>query len=164
MPTTFDLHPLIAASMLLLLLFAVDGDLRSRQIPNGLSLGGIALGLILNFTLHGTPGGSDALLGALTGGLLLLPLWLLRGLGGGDVKLMAAVGAHLGVMASLLAALSTLIVGAVIAMVVMLARRRNASASGSTGTPATDFPYAPAIAAGSLFAATWPLLSSAVAP
>lgn len=164
MPTTFDLHPLIAASLLLLLLFAVDGDLRARRIPNALSLGGLALGLLLNFALNGTDGGRDALLGAVAGGSMLLPLWLLRGLGGGDVKLMAAVGAHVGFATAVVAALSTLLVGGAMAIIVLLRRRARRHAADAARPHRNDFPYAPAIAVGSVFAAILPLIGIGLVP
>ncbi len=80
---------------------AVVTDLRTRQIPNWLTLPGVLLGLALNFGLFALQLGPAAgarlgLLSAASGGLLaLLVVGLfgaLRLVGMGDVKLMVAVG------------------------------------------------------------------------
>lgn len=78
-------------------------DIRSGRIPNRLVLLGLLSGLGLAYVLGaggwGFAGGAGllaALQGLLAGALLLLPLYLLRLLGAGDVKLMAALGALLG--------------------------------------------------------------------
>lgn len=168
------LHPLLAASLLLLLGLAVNGDLRAHRIPNGLSLGGVAIGLVLQFATGGGAGLTDGLYGALAGGLALLPLWLLRGLAAGDVKLMAAVGAHLGADAALVAALATLIAGGAMGLAVLLRRRGAARATAaerrggvlSNSLPdslSNGFAYAPAIAAGTLVALLMPLLRQTLA-
>ncbi|MFA5940815.1 MAG: prepilin peptidase [Sinimarinibacterium sp.] len=163
-------HPLLAASLLLLLGLAVSGDLRAHRIPNWLSLGGVAIGLVLQFATGGRAGLAEGLYGALAGGLALLPMWLLRGLAAGDVKLMAAVGAHLGAGAALVAVLATLIAGGVMGLAVLLRRRgapRPAAADRLDGALSNSFSngfaYAPAIAAGTLLALLLPLLRPALA-
>lgn len=76
----------------LILLAAVD-DVQSRRIPNLLTLPGLVLGLLLGALEAGWMGFWQSLLGAATGlGLLFLP-FALGGLGAGDVKLLAMVGA-----------------------------------------------------------------------
>lgn len=159
---SLPIHPLLAVSLLALLVIAVIGDLRERRIPNWLSLGGIALGVVLHSATRGGDGASLALLGALTGGLLLLPFWLLRGMAAGDVKLMAAVGAHLGASLTLVAALATLIAGAALAIITLYRGRRTRRANPESPTVAHTLAYAPAIAAGSIVAGTLPLWFAAV--
>ena len=87
---------------LLLCLAALVSDVRSYRIPNRLTLGGLALGLVFNTTAGalqlgsgiGAVGGlSAALAGALLLGLVFGALGALGLIGMGDVKLMAAVGA-----------------------------------------------------------------------
>ncbi|MDX2181298.1 MAG: A24 family peptidase [Bryobacteraceae bacterium] len=63
-------------------------DLRERRIPNWLCAAGFALGVALHWR--------DGLLGAALAMAIYAPLYLLRGVGAGDVKLMAAVGAIAG--------------------------------------------------------------------
>jgi len=76
-------------------------DLRTRRIPNVLSFGAIAAGVLLNCLLRGPLGAVSSLAGLLlTVGVLLGP-FSLGGLGGGDVKMMGAVGALLGPAAAL---------------------------------------------------------------
>jgi prepilin peptidase CpaA len=70
-------------------------DYKSRRIPNAISVGGLALALILRAPLGWGPV-VDGLLGAALGLGLALPLFFAGGLGGGDVKLLAAVGAFMG--------------------------------------------------------------------
>jgi prepilin peptidase CpaA len=116
--------PLILLCCLLTL--AVWNDVRTRRIPNGLVFGGALLGLVLN-TLFGpgdslftTPFGGLGLLWSLAGlgtGLgLLLPMYMLRTLGAGDVKLMAMVGAFVGPQAALGCTVVTLLAGGVLAL------------------------------------------------
>ena len=71
-------------------------DLHSRIIPNWLCATGIVLGFGLNGWLHGWAGLWSACLGFALALGLYVPLWMLRAMGGGDVKLMAAVGALAG--------------------------------------------------------------------
>jgi prepilin peptidase CpaA len=72
------------------------GDLRTRKIPNYLTFGAALAGLIYNAIVAGWSGLADGLLGLVLGfGLLILP-YLLGGMGAGDVKALAALGAWLG--------------------------------------------------------------------
>lgn len=80
----------------LLLSAAAVVDYRRRKIPNLLSLGGALLGLTLWARHDGISGLEAGLAGWAVGAALFLPIYLLKGLGAGDVKLMAAVGACLG--------------------------------------------------------------------
>ena len=109
---------------------AVTYDLFFRRIPNGLVLAGMALGLFIQsyshpgaglFSLSGGGLGLDsALLGALTGLALFLPLYALRAMGAGDVKLLAMLGVWLGPSSVAWTALWTLLAGGVLALVVAL--------------------------------------------
>lgn len=98
-------------------------DLRTRRIPNVLTVPALALALVL----RGITGVDPFLGGLMAAGLaflLCLPVFALGGLGGGDVKLLTAVGAFLG-MDRLWGALAvTAIAGGVFALVTILLRRR----------------------------------------
>ena len=92
---------------------AVITDLHRNRIPNALVLGGLFTALVLQSVAGGWQGLSVALAGAATGLLCFIPFYVLRGMGAGDVKLLAVIGAFLGPKGALLAALATLIVGGV---------------------------------------------------
>ncbi len=77
-------------------LIAAATDIRKREIPNWLTLGAILVGLIANPILSGWDGLRLSAVGFLIAALIFLPLFVLRFLGGGDVKLMAAIGALAG--------------------------------------------------------------------
>ena len=92
-------------------------DLRYRRIPNGLTLP--ALGIAL--CLHGATGAGPGLLlsagGALAAGALLLPGYVMRFTGAGDVKLLMAVGAILSFPTALVAGLGALVFGGVLGLI-----------------------------------------------
>jgi prepilin peptidase CpaA len=71
-------------------------DLGSRRIPNWLTFGSAALALAVHAALDGWVGARHAGIGWIVGTALFMPMFLLRGMGGGDVKLLAAFGAWLG--------------------------------------------------------------------
>ena len=72
------------------------GDLRTRRIPNYLTLGTAVAGLAYNFLSQGLPGLTNGILGMLLGFAFLILPYLWGGMGAGDVKALAALGAWLG--------------------------------------------------------------------
>ena len=90
------MKPAILAGALLLAILAGWTDLRSRRIPNWLTVSGAAVGVVANTVLGGWAGLKTSLLGLVLGLGLLLPLVLLRSLGAGDWKLAGALGAFTG--------------------------------------------------------------------
>ncbi|ODT69976.1 MAG: peptidase A24 [Nitrosomonadales bacterium SCN 54-20] len=113
------MHSLTIGFLLLLLLAAAWSDIRSRRIPNILVFPG-AIGGVLWHALLPQEMGGLGVLGSLagwgTGLALLLPLYLLRVMGAGDVKLMAMTGAFLGAQATVGALLCILLAGGVLAL------------------------------------------------
>ena len=109
-------------SMLLacLLGLALWHDIASRRIPNWLTGAGLLAGVGLGFLHLNGIGTGSSLLGAIVGFLVLLPLHLLRAMGAGDVKLMAAVGAFLGPLPVIGAVLLTFAAGGVLSLIVAL--------------------------------------------
>src|SRR5437763_10597901 len=83
---------------------AVYDDLRRRVISNWVSVTALVAGLSLHTFRNGFAGTVTSLEGALLGFGLLLTCYILGGMGGGDVKLMAGFGALLGPSGVLLAA------------------------------------------------------------
>jgi prepilin peptidase CpaA len=100
-----------------LTLIAAWTDWRTRRIPNWLTMPALALGIGVNALAEGWPGVKTSLEGAGLALLILLPFVLMRGLGAGDWKLMAAVGAFLGPILLLIALLASIFVSGVMAMV-----------------------------------------------
>src|SRR5471030_2394522 len=126
-------HPLpslLFAVLGILLMLAVWHDVRSRRIPNYVVFPGALLALILQSTLPNgaglfvAPFGGLGLLAALAGlgaGLaFLLPMYALRAMGAGDVKLMAMIGAFVGWQTILGIGVLTLLAGGVLALFVAL--------------------------------------------
>lgn len=104
-------------------LAAAISDLRSRSIPNWLTLGGIVLGFAANFYASGPGGLKFAGLGFLASLLFLIP-FVLGFLGGGDVKLMAAVGAFAGPGNLLVIFVLDALLGGIVALAGILIRGR----------------------------------------
>ncbi|MEW6516620.1 MAG: A24 family peptidase [candidate division FCPU426 bacterium] len=75
------------------LLIAAITDLVRRKIYDWLTLPALVLGVAINTIGAGWPGLGFGLLGLVVGGLLFLPFLLVEGMGAGDIKLMAVVGA-----------------------------------------------------------------------
>jgi prepilin peptidase CpaA len=141
---------------------AIVDDLARRQISNWIPCSAFAAGLILQTVHSGWRGAGSALLGTVTGAAVFLIFYLLGGMGGGDVKLMAGFGAVLGVKQLLEAALWTAGCGGVMAVVVIAVSQLRQFFAGRRQVPGTEvpasgpeirtrresIPYAPAIAAG----------------
>lgn len=147
---------------------AVAVDLRSRRVPNTVTLGVAAVGVTLAAVRVTGLSVGEATAGFAVGLLLMLPGHLVGATGAGDVKLMAAFGTLLGPARIGVAFLYTAIAGGILALAVAMARRRTrttiARAIAVVHTPgvASDierptennrFAYAPAIAIGALAAA-----------
>jgi prepilin peptidase CpaA len=81
---------------LALTLWIAWGDLRTRRIPNYLTLGTAVAGLAYNFMSLGLTGLGNGILGMLLGFAFLILPYLWGGMGAGDVKALAALGAWLG--------------------------------------------------------------------
>ena len=95
-------------------------DWRSRRIPNWLTVSGLVAGIVVNTAFAGSSGVKAALLGALVGLAMLLPLVLVRSLGAGDWKLTGALGAFLGPRQLVLVLVSSFLLAGVMALVVVI--------------------------------------------
>ena len=124
--------PLVATRLLfvcgLIALFAID--LEHQILPNVITLPGIVIGLLLS--LIAPPGWKDALIGAALGGGILYAiagayyLWRREeGMGMGDVKMLAMIGAFLGWKAVLVTLILASFSGAIIGVLLMAAQRGN---------------------------------------
>lgn len=97
-------------------------DVATRRIPNVLTFGAAAGALLVRGVLHGMPGVIDAGAGWLTGFIILFPLFFVRGMGAGDVKLVAALGSWFGPVDAVWLALYSSISGGVVGLPYALAR------------------------------------------
>lgn len=119
--------PTTHLAVLAVALVATVCDLKTRRIPNGLTLGAAVVALSMHSVVNGWPGLAFAVSGWAIGLALFFPVFVLGGMGAGDVKLLAAMGAWLGPWGVLWAALYTALAGGLLALMVSLAR-------GYTGT------------------------------
>jgi prepilin peptidase CpaA len=155
--------------------FAVVGsveDVRSRKIPNSLTYFGVIAALCIRIFVLGWPGLRDGLIGTLIGGGIFFFLFVIGGMGGGDVKLMAAVSAFAGLTQIVNLLIAAAISGGAMAIVIMLYQQRVLTTIRNTivlvqhhlttglrphpdlnvrQTQSTRVPFAPAIAIGTLY-------------
>jgi leader peptidase (prepilin peptidase)/N-methyltransferase len=123
---TWMLAPRLVLACAMIVLFAID--LEHHLLPDAITLPGIVLGLV--FAIGFPPGLVGSLLGILLGGG---SLWLIgeayyryagqEGMGGGDVKMLAMIGAFLGWKLVLVTLVFSSIAGALAGIVVIVSRR-----------------------------------------
>jgi len=120
------LVPRLSFACAMVVLFAID--LEHHLLPNVITLPGIAIGFISSAVLP--PGLVDALLGVALGGGVL---WLIgeayyrysghEGMGGGDVKMLAMIGAFLGWKLVLVTLVLSSVAGSIVGLIVILIKR-----------------------------------------
>jgi prepilin peptidase CpaA len=115
----------MAAPHVIALVVALVGcatDLRTGRIPNALTFSAAAAAIVFHGLDAGLSGVGHSLAGFAVGLAIFLPLFALGGLGGGDVKLLAALGAWMGPGATVWMALWAAIAGGPLALIVALSR------------------------------------------
>ena len=120
------LVPRLVFASAMIVLFAID--LEHHLLPNVITLPGIVVGLLFATMLP--PGLVDALIGVVAGGGVL---WLVgeayyrysgqEGMGGGDVKMLAMIGAFLGWQLTILTLVLSSVLGSVIGLLVIAFKR-----------------------------------------
>ena len=157
-----------ALAALFLSILATTIDVKTSRVPNWLTGGGLLAALVFRTCLTGWAGLEAALAGALFGGGMLFVPFLVRGIGGGDVKLMAAATAWLGMEHALIFIFATAIAGGIWAIAyVALGKQTGATLSRMAQTVrfhlafglqpleppgrSLHLPYSLAIASGALF-------------
>ena len=108
-----------------LVVVTASTDIVCRRIPNPVIAIGLLAAFVVQAFLHGPVSGiGDALAGTLSGFALLIPLYLMRATGAGDVKLLAMIGAWVGPAMILHVALTAFIIGGVWSIAWTLLRGR----------------------------------------
>jgi prepilin peptidase CpaA len=115
--------PATAVLLAVIVILAAIWDLRWRRIPNWLTLAGMVLGIALSWFLD-VPGLGASLQGLGVAFAIYFLLYLLRGMGAGDVKLMAAVGATAGLTNWLGIFFLTAVVGGVVGVLMVITKGR----------------------------------------
>jgi prepilin peptidase CpaA len=109
-------HNLISLSFAALLVAAAWSDVRSRRIPNILTVTGLVAALLLRLIIG--PGAAiDGLVGVLLAFVVVLPFFVLGVVGGGDIKLFMMIGAFMGPRNFLWAAVLIAIIGGMLAVI-----------------------------------------------
>ena len=139
---------LVAAVLLGALIAITAIDLRHQIIPDVISLPGIVVGFVANSLLPGGVGWLDSLIGIAVGGGIFLVIILVSGggMGGGDMKLGAMLGAFLGWKLGLLALLLGVLAGGAVAVVLLLLGRKGRKDA---------IPFGPYLALGGAVALLW---------
>jgi len=130
LPLAMTAPPLwVTGALAALVVSAAIVDLKTGRVSNWLTHGGIVVGLAVHWITGGLTGGDDelGLVGSLTGlGIGFAPLglfWLANAIGGGDAKLMGAIGALGGWRLALAALVYGMVVAALMAVIVMVHQR-----------------------------------------
>lgn len=114
-------------------------DYRERRVPNWLNAALAVSGIAAQACYFGWSGVGTAFLGMLVGfGLLIVP-WTAHGMGAGDVKLMAAIGAWFGPWLTFLGCAAGMLIGGLMGVVIILYTGKFAQARANMGVIATKF-------------------------
>ncbi len=110
--------------LIFLLLAAAFMDAKDKRIPNILTFPLILIGLILNIIINGISGIGFSFLGFLLGLAIFFIPFAVGLMGGGDVKLMAAIGALMGWKFTLISAIFSAIAGIGVVFVYLIYKGR----------------------------------------
>ena len=117
-----DTHQWIAVAIIVgITIAAAVIDFRSRRLPNWFTIPVLVSGVLFHVITGGLAGLGTALGGFATGFGILMVLWLIGGGGGGDVKLMGALGAWLGATSTVFVVILSAGLAALFSVAVVLA-------------------------------------------
>lgn len=122
--TLFDNDIVYLSSAVVCAAIGAMTDVRSRRIPNLLTGPALLVGFGLHAALGGWRGLEHSFFAALVAGGIFLVLFITGGMGGGDVKLIAAVGALVGLTHVAYVLIFTGLAGGVMALALVARRRR----------------------------------------
>jgi len=117
---SIDKELVYSCSALVCALAGAGTDLRSRRIPNTLTLSAFCIGIAMHITVDGWKGLLSSLAAALIAGVIFFFFFIAGGMGGGDVKLMAAVACLAGLPNTANLLIFTSLAGGVMALVFAL--------------------------------------------
>jgi prepilin peptidase CpaA len=103
-----------------LAIVAAARDVQTGRIPNALTLGAAAGGILVSAAQAGLAGLGASVLGFVVGLAAFFPIFAVGGMGAGDVKLLAAFGAWLGPVGAISTAISASLVGGVYALAIAI--------------------------------------------
>jgi prepilin peptidase CpaA len=113
---------LFAASALTCATVAACCDVKTRKIPNKLTVPCFLAGLLLHYYTQGFAGLGNSLAAAAIAFVIFLMFFLAGGMGGGDVKLIAAIGAITGLHLLPGVLVATALIGGVMAIAMVMTR------------------------------------------
>ena len=110
--------------LVILAIAAAFSDIRTRKIPNWITVPGAVMGFSLNTYYEGVGGGMWSLAGACLGFGIFIAFYIAGGMGAGDVKLFSAVGALTGPRALVVVFVFTALLGGIAAAALAASRGR----------------------------------------
>jgi len=113
--------PVWLVTVVLVVAAAIDGW--QLKVPNWITFPMVLSGIVYNTVAFGWEGLGASLLGMVVGLALLMPAYAIGGMGAGDVKLLAGVGAWVGVATTFYSFCVSAVIGGVIALAMVLIRR-----------------------------------------
>ena len=122
-----------------LLIWAAWIDGKQLRVPNWLTFPMVLAGLVYSGWSGGWAGLQDGLIGMAVGLATLLPLYAVGGMGAGDVKLMAGIGAWLGATVTWHAFVVSVVIGAIMAIAMVAWRRSWAKHCGNFSQIVLEF-------------------------
>jgi prepilin peptidase CpaA len=99
-------------------------DWRTRRIPNWLTVSGAVIGVAAHTYVSGWVGALVAIVGVVAAMIVLLPCVLLRAMGAGDWKLMAALGSIVGPLMVLFVLVAAIFLAGIMAAFMVIRARR----------------------------------------
>ena len=110
--------------LFLLIGFSLFTDLRNKKIPNTITITGMIFGIGINTIIAGMGGLQDSIKGMIVAFVFTIVPFIIGGIGGGDLKLLLAVGALMGMSFVVMALAYTAATGAVIAIILSIYYKR----------------------------------------
>ncbi len=167
---------LINLFLIIILSICVFTDVKSRRIYNKVIFPSLLIALLLNLIIDGWNGMSTTVIGFFLGLAILIIPFFFGGMGAGDVKLLAFIGALKGTSFVFMTAVYMAIAGAIIAIGILVFRKGYAKKSlyflygkkcglptpsaFDTSSLKVKYPYGVAIALGAIFALVFQELPS----